>query len=162
MAEFINLVGLYCIGVRHLLRRTQGGPPFERIMLDSAALGLACHLLRAHSTVAHHSSIRVGALSTNDFIDDAIAMELGLGDLARATGMRVLDLARSFASADCEKLHGYLNGRRVQNARRLLRQSRMTTDEIAHTAGFKNVAALDLALYFAVGCCAAEYRRNLG
>jgi hypothetical protein len=38
----------------------------------------------------------------------------------------------------------------------------MSTDEIAHAAGFKNVAALDLALYFAVGCCAAEYRRNLG
>jgi hypothetical protein len=35
-----------------LLRRMQSGPPIERLMLDGTALGVACHLLRAHSTLA--------------------------------------------------------------------------------------------------------------
>jgi AraC-like DNA-binding protein len=125
-----------------LLRRMQSGPPIERLMLDDAALGVACHLLRAHSTLACLAgawTLSAERLRVNDFIDDTIAVEFGLGDLPRANGMPWLDLVRSFASADTGELHGYLNGRRIERARRLLRQSRMTTDEIAHAAGFKNV-----------------------
>jgi AraC family transcriptional regulator len=151
-----------------LLRRMRLGPPIERIMLDSAALGLGCHLLHAHSTLTDDRFVGGRTLSTkerlrvSDFIDDAIAAEFGLGDLARAIGMRRLDLVKSFASANRGKLHGYLNGHRIEQARRLLRESRMTTGEIARAVGFKNVAALDLALYFSLGCSATEYRPDLG
>jgi AraC family transcriptional regulator len=147
-----------------LLHRARLGLSIDRLLLDSAALGLICHLLRCNSTPTEDPTPRSRMLSpsqllqVSDFIDDKMASDFGLDDLARATSARRVDLARSFASANGLRLHEYIAGRRIERARALLSNSRMAPDEIAQAVGFKDLAALDIALYFAVGCSAAEYR----
>ena len=108
-----------------LLHRARLGLSIDRLLLDSAALGLICHLLRCHSTLTEDPVPQLRRLSlsqllqVSDFIDDIIASDFGLDDLARAICVRRVDLARSFASANGIRLHEYIAGRRIERARTL-------------------------------------------
>jgi AraC-like DNA-binding protein len=143
-----------------LLRRARLGGAMDRTMLDSAALGLACHLLREHSATRHPPSARVTdeGLRVGAFIDDAIATELGLDDLADAIGVCRAELARGFGLAHTPSLWRCLRHERILRARELLGHSDMTGVDLARAAGFASADALDVALCFAVGSSLAEYR----
>ncbi len=145
-----------------LLRRLRVGPRLDRVVLDSATLGLACHLLREYAlrdkfskalTYAWEDAARVG-----DFIDELIGVELGLHELAESIGLPAQNLLRGFASADACCLRHWLQHSRIRRVHALLTNSTARLEEVALVAGIATPEALDVISYFAAGYPAAELR----
>ena len=145
-----------------LLRRLRVGPRLDRVVLDSATLGLACHLLREYAlqdkfskalTYAWEDAARVG-----DFIDELIGVELGLHVLAESIGLPARNLLRDFASADSCCLRHWLQHSRIRRVHTLLTSSTARLEEVALAAGIATPDALDVISYFAAGYPAAELR----
>jgi len=150
------------IFVSALLRRLRVGPRLDRVILDSAALGLACHLLREYALrdkfsnalpYAWEDAARVG-----DFIDELIGVELGLHELADSIGLPARNLLRDFASADARCLHQWLGHARIRRVHALLTDSTVRLEEVALAAGITTPEAMDVISYFAAGYPAAELR----
>jgi AraC-like DNA-binding protein len=149
-----------------LLRRLRLGPRLDRMVLDSATLGLACHLLREYAlqdkfskalTYAWEDAARVG-----DFIDELIGVELGLHELAESIGLPAQNLLRDFASADACCLRHWLEHSRIRRVHALLTNSTARLEEVALAAGIATPDALDVISYFAAGYPAAELRDLCG
>jgi len=147
-----------------LLRRIRVGQALDRMVLDALALGLACHLVRAHSSV---EATRVHANSAHrerdrplvsDFIDEIVVGEVGLDEFADAIGVAKHEMTACFVDGDAERLRAHIENRKIRRARACLQASRNPLRHVARDLGFKSPAALDTALYFACGCTAAEFR----
>jgi AraC-like DNA-binding protein len=145
-----------------LLRRLRLGPRLDRMVLDSATLGLACHLLREYAlqdkfskplTYAWEDAARVG-----DFIDELVGIELGLHELAESIGRPAQNLLRDFARADAVRLRKWLQHSRIRHVRALLTHSTARLEEVALAAGIATPEALDVISCFATGYPAAELR----
>jgi AraC-like DNA-binding protein len=144
-----------------LLRRTRVGPPLEGMITDAAALGLACYLIRAHSSASGRfqaAQSNRGRGQVSDFIDDEVAAEFGVGDFAQAIGVAQRELMACFTEADAQRLHTHMQHWRIGWARTLLQDSAMSPDAIACGLGFRSAGLLDIASQFALGCTAAELR----
>jgi AraC-like DNA-binding protein len=145
-----------------LLRRLRLGPRLDRMVFDSATLGLACHLLREYAlqdkfskalAYAWEDAARVG-----DFIDELVGIELGLHELAESIGWPAPNLLRDFASAGAARLRKWLQHSRIRRAHALLTNSTARFEEVALAAGIATPEALDVISYFATGYPAAELR----
>jgi AraC-like DNA-binding protein len=143
-----------------LLRRQRLGQRLDRVILDSAILGLACHLLREYVlqdkfplTNAWEDPARVG-----DFIDELVGIELGLHELAESIGWPAQNLLRDFASAEAARLRKWLQHSRIRRAHALLTNSTARLEDVALAAGIATPEALDVISYFATGYPAAELR----
>jgi AraC-like DNA-binding protein len=145
-----------------LLRRQRVGPRLDRVVLDSATLGLTCHLLREYAlqdkfsgalACAWEDAARVG-----DFIDELIGVELGLHELAESIGLPAQNLLRDFASADSCCLRHWLQHSRIRRVHALLTTSTARLEEVALAEGIATPEALDVISYFAAGYPAAELR----
>jgi AraC-like DNA-binding protein len=147
--------------VAGLLRRTRAGPPLEGMISDAAALGLACYLIRAHSSASDRfrpAQLTQGRGQVADFIDEEVATEFGLGEFAQAIGVARRELLGCFTDADPERLRTHTGHWRIHWARTLLQGSAIPVNAIAHVLGFRTRASLDIASQFAFGCTAAELR----
>lgn len=154
------------IFVSALLRRLRLGPRLDRMVLDSATLGLACHLLRGYAlhdkfskapTYAWEDAARV-----EDFIDELVGIELGLHELAESIGQPAQNLLRDFASAGPVRLRKWLQHSRIRRVHALLTNSTARLEEVALAAGIATPEALDVISYFATGYPAAELRGLCG
>jgi hypothetical protein len=149
-----------------LLRRLRMGPRFDSMVLDSATLGLACHLLREYAlqdkssktlTYACEDAARVG-----DFIDELVGIEFGLQELAESIARPAQNLLRDFANAGTARLRKWLQDSRIRRVHALLTNSTARLDEVALAAGIPTPEALDVISYFAAGYPAAELRDLCG
>jgi AraC-like DNA-binding protein len=144
-----------------LLRRLRMGPRLDRLVLDSAALGLACHLLREYAPQDKFSKALHAwedAARVADFIDESIGVELGLHELAESIGQPARNLLRDFASADASCLRLWLQHSRIRRVHALLTTSAARLEEVALAEGVATPEALDVISYFAAGYPAAELR----
>jgi AraC-like DNA-binding protein len=151
--------------VAGLLRRTRVGPPAEGMIMDAAALGLACYLIRVHSSASDRFRLAQstqGRGQVADFIDDEVATEFGLGGFAQAIGVARRELMACFTEADAERLRTHTGHWRIRWARTLLQGSAIPLNAIARVLGFRTRASLDIASQFAFGCTAAELRELSG
>jgi hypothetical protein len=144
-----------------LLRRLRVGPRLDRVVLDSATLGLACHLLREYALQDKFSKALYAwedAARVEDFIDELIGVELGLHELAESVGQPAQNLLRDFASADASCLRLWLQHSRIRRVHTLLTTSTAQLEEVALAEGIATPEALDVISYFAAGYPAAELR----
>lgn len=147
-----------------LLRRIRIGPAVDRMVLDALALALACHLVRAHSSVeatglhASGSNRERDRPLVSDFIDEMVVDEVGLDEFADAIGVAKHEMMACFVEGDAERLRAYIENPQIRRARAYLQASRNPLKHVARDLGFKSPAALDTALFFACGCTAAEFR----
>lgn len=144
-----------------LLRRLRVGPRLDRLVLDSAALGLACHLLREYAPQGKFSKALHAwedAARVGDFIDELIGVELGLHELAESIGQPARNLLRDFASADASCLRLWLQHSRIRRVHALLTTSAARLEEVALAEGIATPEDLDVISYFAAGYPAAELR----
>ena len=145
-----------------LLRRLRVGPRLDRVVLDSATLGLACHLLREYALRDRFSKTLTyaweDAARVEDFIDELVGVELGLHELAESIGLPAQKLLRDFASADVPCLRHWLQHSRIRRVHALLTNSTARLEEVALAAGIATPEALDVISYFAAGYPAAELR----
>jgi len=144
-----------------LLRRLRSGPRIDRMLLDSATLALACHLLREYALRDKFSKALTDAwedAARGDFIDELVGIELGLHELAESIGRPAQNLLRDFARADAARLRKWLQHSRIRHVRALLTNSTAQLEEVALAAGIATPEALDVISYFAAGYPAAELR----
>lgn len=94
-------------------------------------------------------------------IDQALADELRLDDLAREACYSPFHFLRLFQAAYAETPHRYLTARRLREARRLLATTERPVGEVCRQVGFKSVGTFSRTFASAVGEPPTAYRRRV-
>lgn len=94
------------------------------------------------------------------FIEDNLASNLGLVDLAKVAGYGPDHFARLFKREFGVAPHDYLIGRRLERAKTLLRSSRRSIAEVALACGFASHAHLSAVFRRRIGTTPTAYRRG--
>jgi len=97
--------------VAGLLRRNRIVPALDPLVREAVALGLACYLIREHSSAAEVLARAAGKRDqalVSDFLDDVVAWELGLGELAQVIGVAAGELMACFSDGDAEGLRNHI------------------------------------------------------
>ncbi|MBD2772596.1 AraC family transcriptional regulator [Iningainema tapete] len=105
---------------------------------------LAVHLLRSYGGVSKKSPAQSGIIDTlklkqiKDYIEENLAEELAIANLAALVPMSEFHFARTFKTLTGEPPHQYILKRRIERAKVLLQVTRFSTAEIAYQVGFSN------------------------
>jgi len=124
------------------------GYPSGRVYLDSLAVSVAARLIRCHSSLATVPQSQSGRLSGRrlkdvlSFIEDNLNQNMSLEDIARVAGLSVSHFKTLFREAVGIPAHQYLIRRRVDRAKSLLVEDKMTISEIAFETGFAHQSHL--------------------
>ena len=118
------------------------GYPCGRLYLDALAVSVAARLVRCHSSVAVEPRRPNGRLSGRklkevlSYIEDNLSQDLLLRDLASVAGMSVSHFKSLFRESLGMPVHQYLIRRRVERARSLIGEGRLSISQIALETGF--------------------------
>lgn len=134
---------------------------------DHLGRALAAHLVRAHSTAARSQEpVRAWRGLTNLQMDRALAcIEASLDrhvspdDVAAAAGLSTLHFQRCFKLSTGLPLHRYVLRARVELAKRLLADTRMTIVDVASACGFTHQEHLTRVFRTWSGATPAAFRR---
>lgn len=128
---------------------------------------LAIHLLRNYTGVKQKSSPEVGVLDTlklqeiKDYIEENLAEEFTIANLAGLVPMSEFHFARTFKSLVGEPPHRYILKRRVERAKILLQVTQYSAAEIAYQVGFSNPSHFTSQFRKLVGATPKVYRNSL-
>lgn len=126
----------------------ESGYPSGRLYLDSLAVSVATRLVRSHSSVAVESasvSRRMSGRRLRDvlaFVEDNLNQELPLSEMAAAAGLSVSHFKTLFRESVGMPAHQYLIRRRVERAKTLLADGKMSISQIAFETGFAHQSHL--------------------
>jgi AraC family transcriptional regulator len=167
----VNLDGRYGTTdafVQHLanlLRRGKnGGRPVSRLKAESITVVMLAHLSRRDGTagVAHQREIApivTGRLAhVVEYIENNLNEQLSLVALARIAQTSAFHFARQFKSSTGLTPHQYVMQRRIDRARRLLRDPRLSIADVAFDCGFATQAHLTAVFRKLVGSTPKAYR----
>jgi len=112
-----------------------------RLYAESLATALSIHLLRHHAQqqlppLAISGLPRATLQRAVEYINDHLAHEVTLGEIAQAVGLSPYHFARGFKQAMGLAPHQYLTQRRVEQAQRLLLDTTLSIAEVAVRVGF--------------------------
>ena len=137
----------------------------SKLYTESLRNLLAVHLLRNYSgsvvkpAVVQDSPIGGHQLKQlKDFIEEHLAEELTIADMAAVVHMSQFHFARAFKAALGESPHRYLTQRRMEWARVLLSVTRLPVAEVAHRVGFANKSHFLAQFRKATGMTPKAYR----
>lgn len=131
--------------VAQLLRSevTNGGAA-SNLYVESLRNLLAVHLLRHYTPGNAQHVLQTGTLDSltlkqlKDYIEEHLAEDLAIADLAALVPMSQFHFARAFKAAIGEPPHRYILQRRLERAKILLSVTRMSITEVAYQVGFSN------------------------
>lgn len=124
---------------------------------------LAVHLLRNYSGAAK-PTLEDGPLDTlrlnqvKDFIEEQLAEDLAITDMAAVVHMSPFHFARAFKHAIGQPPHRYLTQRRTERAKVLLSVTRLSVAEVAYRVGYKNKSHFIAQFRRATGMTPKVYR----
>jgi AraC family transcriptional regulator len=124
------------------------GYPSGRLYLDSLAVSVATRLVRCHSSVSVESNPVSGRMSGRrlrevlSFIEDNLNQELPLSEIAATAGLSVSHFKSLFRESVGMPAHQYLIRRRVERAKSLLAEGKMSISQIAFETGFAHQSHL--------------------
>jgi AraC family transcriptional regulator len=130
--------------VHALLSELESGCPSGRLYGESAAAMLAIHLLKINSSVRQFVQEYKGGLSKPklsqivEYIDEYLAHNIGLSELAEVVGMSQYHFTRLFKQSMGITPYQYLIRKRVERAKRLLLQEKLKIADVALECGFAN------------------------
>ena len=161
---FVEQVGL------SLLSELEGGGLAGPLYAEVLAGALSAHLLRRYSSLgrgaAAHEEERPGGLPRAalrrvlDRVEDGLAGNLSLAELAREANLSPHHFARLFKESTGLPPHRYVVGRRVERAKGLLARTDLPIADISRRAGFATQAQLNHHLKRLLGLTPAAYRRQ--
>lgn len=135
-----------------------------KLYVESLRNLLAVHLLRNYNfTVAKpvlvDGTLDAGKLNkVKDFIEDGLAENLSISDMAAVVHMSQFHFARAFKTATGSSPHRYLILRRMERAKILLKVTRTSIAEIAYGLGFASQSHFIAQFRKAVGTTPKSYR----
>jgi AraC family transcriptional regulator len=124
------------------------GYPCGRLYLDSLAVSVAARLVRCHSSMPLEPRLQNGRLSDRklrqvlSYIEENLAQDLALRDLAAIAGLSVSHFKSLFRESVGLSAHQYLIRRRLERAKRLLGEGKLSISQIAFEAGFAHQSHL--------------------
>lgn len=133
---------------------------------DTIAQALAVHLAQRYSTFPPKPSTSEGVLPRSrlnrvlQYIHDQLHEDLPLRALARVANMSPNYFAERFAQTVGLGPHQYVLRCRVERAKHLLRNSRMSIKEVSALTGFRNQGHFAQLFRRMVGVPPTEYRRS--
>lgn len=156
---------------REVLHELYEKQPLSRLRIDVLGQDLAIQLLRAHSNLGNARqfsfSIKRGGLpprrlkSLTDYVEDRLADDISLDDLANVAGLSSVYLVRAFKQAIGATPHRYLVERRIERAKQLLVATDLPLAEVALVCGFANQSHLSTWFRRLVGTTPGRFRAEL-
>ena len=143
------------------------GTSEDRLYVETLAQMIAVHLARKHSTRSRPRSVPAAdALSQRrlrhlvDYIEAHLGDDLSIDAMAAELELNPFYLSRVFKAAVGQSLHQYVLDRRVERAKKLLRETGTPIAEIALSAGFSSQSHLSNWFRRRVGVSPAAYREE--
>lgn len=128
---------------------------------------LAVHLLRSYGGVSEKSPPQFGTIDTlklkqiKDYIEENLAEELAIANLAALVPMSEFHFARTFKTLTGEPPHRYILKRRIERAKVLLKVTRFSTAEIAYQVGFSNPSHFTAQFRKLLGVTPKHFRESV-
>lgn len=138
-----------------------------RIYIESLAAMLAVHLLRDYSIAAGKAREFSGGLSgvrlrrAVEYIEAHLGHDLSLTQIADAIGMSPYYFSRALKKSTGLAPHSYVVVKRIEHAKKLLLETRMTITEIAASVGYANQAHFSTGFRKLVGVSPSAYRTKV-
>jgi AraC family transcriptional regulator len=126
----------------------EAGYPCGRLYLDSLALSAVARLVRCHSSLPVEQPKQMRGLSGRrlkdvlGYIEDNLSQDLSLSDIAAVARISVSHFKSLFRESVGIPAHQYLIRRRVERARSLLGEGKMSISQIAFETGFAHQSHL--------------------
>ncbi|MDQ7808657.1 AraC family transcriptional regulator [Amycolatopsis sp. A133] len=144
--------------------RALGSPgDADDLYAETAAAFLTVHLLTRHGRLpAERPPAREDARvrAAVAFLRERLAEPITLADLAGEVHLSVFHLVRVFRRATGQTPHRFLTGLRVEEAKRLLRETTLPLERIAPRCGFAGPGALSAAFVRHTGIRPSAYRNS--
>jgi AraC family transcriptional regulator len=127
---------------------------------------LAIHLLRNHTRNIIRSTVEIDRLDgwqfkqLQDYIEENLAAELTIANLAASIPMSQFHFARAFKTATGSPPHRYIMQRRIERAKVLLSVTRLSAAEIAYQVGFSNQSHFSAQFRKSVGLTPKQFRES--
>jgi AraC family transcriptional regulator len=151
-----------------LLHELRAPEPSARLAAEALGTLLAIHLLRQHSSAGRNAlpaplsgrpELPVAALRrATEYVEEHLADDFGLPELAAAAGFSPYHFARLFKAAAGVSPHQYVIGRRVARAQLLLETTAWSTAVIAREVGFATRSHLAQHVRHRLGVSPAQLR----
>jgi AraC family transcriptional regulator len=140
-----------------------------KLLVETAALTLSAWLLHKHSTVALPYSATRGIPRPLDptrlqrvvaFIEANIRGDISVSDLAAAAFLSPFHFSRAFRASTGQSPHRFVAARRMEMAKTLLMEGKLSLAEIALMTNFASQASFTRAFHRAVGMSPGQFRRS--
>ncbi|WFP61943.1 AraC family transcriptional regulator [Mesorhizobium sp. WSM4904] len=138
--------------------------PVDRLFADGLRRALAAHLIGRYTTDRWKQPSRQPTLEPRrlqrvmSFIEARLGENLSLDDLAGEACLSPFHFSRLFQQATGSSPHRYLTERRIESAKRMIRDNRASMVEIALDTGFGSQANFSRIFRKTTGLCPTEYR----
>lgn len=142
----------------------QGSGWGSKLYIESLTNALAINLLRDYSVKKTNFNLYSGGLSDSklllvtDYINDNIDAKIKLSDLAKLAGISQFHFSRSFKKSVGMSPNEYVIKQRIERAKSLLKNPRLSVTEIAFLCGFNSHSHLGKYFRQITGVTPKEYR----
>jgi AraC family transcriptional regulator len=137
----------------------------ERLYVDSIRTQLAIHLLRNYANVEFRRP-SMGSLGPRlrrmmiEFIDQNLAENITLDDLAGLAGLSSYHFSRKFKADLGVAPHSYVLSRRIERAKQLLKKGHLPLKLVAAECGFTDQSHLNRAFRKFLGVTPKDFRNG--
>jgi AraC family transcriptional regulator len=139
--------------------------PSGRLYVDSLAVSVASRLISTHSSIAQHQVLQRGGLGgrrlkqTLAYIEDHLSEDLSLSSIASISGISPSHFKTLFRESVGVPVHQYVVQRRIESAKDMLMQGKMSIAEIALATGFSHQSHLARHMRRSVGLSPRAMKR---
>src|SRR5438270_3050760 len=139
--------------------------PSGRLYTDSLGVSIASRLVSSHSSVAQRPIAQSGGLGgrrlkqTLAYIEDHLAEDMSLSRIAAISGVSASHFKTLFRESAGVPVHQYVIQRRIERAKDLLMQDKLSIAEIALATGFLHQSHLARHMRRAVGLSRCALKR---
>lgn len=149
-----------------ITREAEQRAPGSGLYVEALGTQLAVHLLRHYAAVTFREPAATAALSPvqcrriAEYVDERLQESLSLQTLASVAQLGVWNFARRFRQSFGRAPHAYVVERRVERARTLLEDGRLSVKEVAFACGFADQAHLTRVFQARLHTTPAAFRRS--
>ena len=139
--------------------------PSGRLYVDSLAISVASRLISTHSSIAQRRAVQRGGLGGRRlkqalaYIEDHLSEDLSLSRIASITGISPSHFKTLFRESAGIPVHQYVVQRRIERAKDMLMQGKLSIAEIALATGFSHQSHLARHMQRSVGLSPRAMKR---